>query len=276
MPLFRILDTYLLTHEVEAETADHYRRCVNVFSKWAKDNLPAKEFTVEMVNRFLLAKQTEGRSSYYRRSLRNVLGALLRYLWGTPLPSPLRSVKLEELEPQAWTAAEMAELVAACHRLRAEKRDYWMSLVLAAYYTGLERVDLQRLERRHIQENGAIPFNRHKTGKRVLVWIPLDLLELIDCTRPNTGPIWEWGKSAEYFRREFAAIVDDAGLTGTFKRLRKTAGTAVEAEHPGRGHDYLGHSRKIFETHYGDRRQFAVAPIMPRVLPPPRGRDAAQ
>lgn len=274
MTVSQILGAYLLEHEVEPITATQYRRCLKVFCSWAGGDVPAEQFTIETVNRFLLAKQEGGRSGWYRSSLRNVLRLLLRYHYGDELRGTLRSVKLEELEPEAWTPAEVTALIAAARQLHPDD-SYFPTLIRAGYETGLERVDLQRLERRHIMADGSIPFARHKTGKRVLVWIPRDFLAIIDHTRPKTGPLWPWDQSHEWFRKKFAGIVKAAGVAGTFKRLRKSAGTWVEADHPGRGHEYLGHSRKIFETHYSDRRQYAVAPIMPRPLaPPPRGRDA--
>ncbi len=274
MRLSEILDAYLLTHEVEVDTADHYRRCVNVLVTWAGMDILASKFTSDLLNRFLQAKQEAGRASYYRKSLRNVLGAILRFHCGGQMRGTLRPVKLEELEPESWTPEEIGGLVAACDTLPQEKRSYWRTLIPAGYYTGLERVDLQRLWRKHIAESGAIHFARHKTGKRVLVWMPLELVSVIDATRPQDAPLWAWEKSAEWFRRQFGEIVEAAGLSGSFKRLRKTSGTWVDIDFPGRGHSHLGHDRKIFETHYRDRRQYPSERVMPRMIQPPRGREA--
>lgn len=64
----------------------------------------------------------------------------------------------------------------------------------------------------------------------------------------------------------FGRIVARAGLFGTFKRLRKSSGSLVEAAAPGMGHKHLGNTRAIFEKHYEARRLTRPHPTLPPVL----------
>lgn len=246
--VYDILGQYLLTHELKGDSPNFYRRIVHVLCSWHGGVVSAEEFTVTLVNRLLLAKQEAGKSSYYRRSIRSALRALLRFDRGAC--ERLRPVRCEELPADTWTAEEVYRLADAAGKNRL--------LVLVAYFTGLSECDLRRLQRQDIDTAGEIRFNRQKTGKRVLVAIPVELLAEL----PGAGRLFPLTTSGEYFRRCFRATVKKAGLCGTFKKLRRSSGTAVEIENPGRGHIHLGNSRAIFEAHYLDKAR-EIKPMMP-------------
>ena len=261
-----ILDSYCLVRELRPSTEAYYRRLVSVYSAWAKSNPHAAEFTAESVSRFLLDKQRAGLSSYYRKSLRNGLRALLAHAGVTIARGGLRTVKLSHLEPSAWTEEEVGRLVAAVDVLyehNPPERQYMRTLILAAYYTGASQIDLHRLSRHNIAPNGVVRYVRSKTGRSVLTAMPVDLIPQL----PKGDPIWPLKISPEMFRRRFAKIVKVAKLKGTFKTLRKSSGTGVEAACLGRGHEHLGNSRKVFETHYLARGSMEVVPILPKIVP---------
>lgn len=246
--VWEAVDDYLLARDLSGGTPGYYRRIVGVLCSWYGQAVPLDEFTPRLVNQLLAAKQEAGRSSYYRRSLRSGLRALLRFVHGEC--ERLRPVKCCELEADTWTAEEVYRLATAAGKNRL--------LVLVAYFTGLSECDLRRLRREHVQPDGSIPFARKKTGKRVLVAIPLNLLDEL----PASGLLFPLITSEEYFRRCFRATVKVAGLRGTFKKLRRSSGTAVEIANPGRGHIHLGNSRLIFEAHYLDKAR-EMKPMMP-------------
>jgi integrase len=247
MMLKKLLADYLLRHELKLSSQRQMRIIVQVFLNWAQvDDMPVSEFTADRISEFLAHRQLAGRSSYYRRSL---------------------PVRLETLEPDSWTPAEVGKLVAACDDLSYRDRTYWRTFLLSAFYTGLNACDLHRLEKRHILSNGAIPFTRAKTGKRVFVAIPPDLVQEIYAFAPEAGPIWPERTSQEWFRRRFARLVRIANIPpGPFKRLRKTSGTLVEFATPGQGHRHLGNEPQIFAKHYEDRKVTQAHPTMPAVL----------
>lgn len=253
---------YILQHDLRETSSDQYHRVVGVFVSWAGRDVSIEEFDERSVSQFLLDKQLAGLSSHYRKSLRNTLVALLRFAGRT---GKVRSVRLTELEPQSWTTEEVRKLLAACDKLRGEhRRAWWRSLIATAYYTGLGYVDLQNLERKDFDAIGRLRWRRSKTGKRVSAAIPLDLLASL----PD-GKLWPMTTTLEAFRRSFGRIVKNAGLSGTFKKLRKTTGTLVDMTHPGRGHELLANSRVIFERHYRDRADSDAVPLMPPTLRAP-------
>lgn len=242
------LDDYLLCHDLARGTPDYYRRIVSVLCSWFGGAVPLGDFTPTLVNRMLAAKQEAGLSSYYRRSLRNGLRALLRFVHGSC--ERLRPVKCAELEADTWTAEEVGRIAAAAGKERL--------LVLFAYFTGLSECDLRRLHREHIDADGTIRFRRQKTGKGVLVGVPVELLADL----PSNGILFPLRTSEEYFRRQFRQVVRSCGLCGTFKKLRRSSGTEIELHYPGRGHIHLGNTRAVFEAHYWDKRR-AEKPLMP-------------
>jgi hypothetical protein len=239
-----LLDEYLLTRETSKNTDEYYRKTVSIFcgtmgSGWLKD------FHADNVSKFLAIKQHDEKSSYYRKSLRNGLVALLRFHGDC---GRVRSVRLAVLDHAIWTAGDVRKLIDACQIVfQAEPREcqFWQTLIAAAWYSGLSAVDLHLLERRHVEPSGRVKWSRTKTGVPVITFIPPSLVaHVVD------GPAWPLRTSKEWFRRTFQRIVKESGLRGSFKMLRRSCGSSIESLHPGRGHEHLGNSRAIFERHY--------------------------
>ncbi len=268
MTLLQIIGNYILQHEL-AETSERQVRAIaSVYLSWRQcDDVPTESFTAESISELLAHKQREGRSSHYRRSIRNTLKALYRFAVGESA-KPIRPVKLTPLEPESWLPEHVAAIIGTLDSMRftTHERIYWRTLIACGYYTGMNRCDLARVRRSDIQQDGVIYFSRSKTGRRVCVRIPVELIAEIDAWHKGTEPIWALYRSDEAERMQFARIVAHANLTGSFKKLRKSSGTQVERLYPGRGHEQLGNSREIFDQHYGDRRVLAPAPVMPPQL----------
>ncbi len=262
-----VVDDYCLVHDLVEDTERYYRRTVSVYQGWAATN--GADFCARSVSEFLRAKQLEGCSPYYIRSLRSGLRALLTFAGHN---ERIRTIKLPELNHRAWVDAQVAMLVAAVDRAimptlttpEAERRRrFWRTIIPAAWYTGLNQIDLSRLTPEHLDERGRVIIRRHRTNKRSVTWLPPEVLREFEA---NPQP-WKLQTSTEYFRREFAQIVKAAGLVGTFKTLRKSSGNDVENKHPGRGHEHLANSRAVFERHYRIDDLIDVEPMRPTMLP---------
>lgn len=255
-----LLADYLLRNDLRDSTAEFYCRVVNVFCTWRGCDVPVGELDARLLSEFLRDKQTAGLSSYYRRSLRSGLVAIL----GKRIDSrEVRSVKLTPLDHQCWTAADVGKLIAAVDCLAEKKREPLRLLIQVAYYTGLAEIDLRRLNKSHVDAAGVVRIRRSKTNEESVTRIPLSLLKRLP---GGPGPFFPLATSGEMFRREFRKLVAAAGLSGTFKTLRRSSGTAAELL-TGKGHEHLANSRRIFERHYLDRRQVERKPTE---LPPPR------
>lgn len=256
-----VLEAYLLQHDLAETTIEYYRKSVQVYRGWSVSS-GVQEFSAESVSQFLLAKQEAGKSSYYRGSLRNALRALLRF---KGCQDKLRQVKLGALSPSAWTPDEIAKLIAACDDMPESSRVFWETIIAGAYYTGLSQADLHRVRLDDFAADGTLEIARRKTGRIAFVAIPLDVLTRV---RPHSdGRCWPLLTSREWFRRTFARIVKRTGLQGPFPKLRKSSGTYAELLNPGRGHEHLANSRKVFETNYLSRRHIPKTPLSPPQLP---------
>jgi integrase len=260
--LRQAIDHYTLYRQLAPQTIAWYSRAVSVYCHWAGGDLPLAEFTGEAISRMLLAKEAEGRSLYYLKSLRGGLVSLLRHLRGG-LVEPVRSIRPPPLDPIALTPAEVERLLGACQMLAPEIRWRYVLMISIGYYTGLDAADIWRLERRHFAANGSLFFRRGKTGNAVFVRVPEDVLVLIDKHCPRHGPIIQMGVGKERVRQIMVQLFARAGLCGSFKTLRKSAGSLVEQQHPGTGHRHLGNTRSIFEKHYEAQRITRGEPTMP-------------
>lgn len=253
--VYALLKDYVLTHDLEPTSEKYYRTTVRVFCGWLGQQKTRARFTPKLVSEFLHAKQLDGCSSHYRKSLRSGLRALLNH---DLQHEPIRTVKLDPLSPEAWVDEEVAQLVAAVALAvmpnrktpeAIERRWFWRTIIPMAWHSGLERMDLvNRFRREQVPLDGVIRVRRHKTKNLVVARLPETLRLEIHARQP--GPVWPFEPSEEFFRRQFGKIVAKAGLVGTFKKLRKSSGTAAEILRPGRGHEHLANSRKIFEAHY--------------------------
>lgn len=250
-----LLAEYLLMRDLRPDTERFYRRTVAVFDGWAR----GQAMTPETVSQFLRDKQRAGASPYYLRSLRSGLRALLNFAGHR---EPIRGVRLPPLDNATWQPGDVCRLVSVVPAVLYKRQCYWATIIPAAWYTGLSQCDLWRLDRTHVDAAGVLRLRRSKTGRLVVCRPPAAILDVL---QHSDGPPWKLQTSPEYFRREFARIVSAAGLVGTFKTLRRSAGTDAERNHPGRGHELLANSRRVFEWHYLDS-SLESDPIGPRLL----------
>lgn len=265
------LDLYLVYHHTSPETAAWYKRAASVYCTWAGCDPAIDQFNGELISRFLIAKLADGRSPYYVKSLRNGLRAVLGAIRGDAPVEKIRTIKCPPLEPDGWTVEEVERLLSpGCDALPDRWRFKFRLCIALAHYLGLDRCDIERLEQTDFAESGAVICRRRKTGAAPSGGVPLELLAMIREQCPRKGPICRMHISAEWFRTIFGRITTKAGLFGTFKKLRKSSGSMVEAANPGTGHRHLGNTRAIFEKHYQVRKITHTKPTMPPPINFPR------
>lgn len=266
--LSELVENYVLSHDLAAESELYYRRMAHVLVAWAGRAVTVESFTPRLVNEMLVAKQRAGLSSHYRRSLRNAMRSLLGHKYGGELPEKLRPVKLHPLRPQSWSAEEVQRIIAACGYMRDERRRlWWQTIIAVGYYTGLALKDLWGLTLADIDAAGIVRVERSKTGKPVVMRIPEPWLTHSRAVAEPDGRVFRPTCIYEVFRQTFKKIVGKAGLVGSFKQLRKSCGTSVETRFPGQGHIALANGRKVFETHYLNRAALERDPPSPDSLP---------
>lgn len=240
-------------------SATTYRKAAIRLEKQHGGPLPLAELTCGLV--YDAAKSFA--SPHSAKSFCSTIGAVWRWCREEyPLECPrcrLKSWRTPELRVEVWSVDDVRRLVAACSIAFVNtsgfrsvwpwpREAYWRTLIAAAWSTGLSQIDLLSLHRKTIGD-GTWYQTRHKTGKGVTCCISPSVLREID-KHGITGIIWAHPATEEGWRGQFRRIVEEAGLTGTFKKLRKSAGTHAEKMVPGCGHMFLAHSRKTFESNY--------------------------
>lgn len=227
------LNEYLVYHDVRPSTAAFYKRCVTV---WVRSN--GERIDSRKLSEWLGDLKAQGKSDYYRRSLKNGLQALIR---ASGDEGKIRPIRCEPLDHKFWSAEDVRRLIDAA------KDDWWKSLIAAGWCTGFSQIDLvDRLRRDQIRHDGVVVTRRSKTGKLVVGQLEDWVLEIL----PGTDPVWKWGKSWEMFRKRFRNFVWKARLQGSFKTLRRSAAASVEAAHREQAHRFLGNTRQVCERHY--------------------------
>lgn len=276
MELRHLLQNYRISKGISDSSCEYYLRCVKQLERFTGHPPDTSDLQRDRVNQWLHAKS--GKPAY-RKSLRTGIMAIWSFAADSGYcepPKGIASVRLCASPVHSWSTQDVARLREHATRQPGVFRDstiprgrYFGTLISAAWYLGLSACDLHRLTMADF-DRGNLQFNRQKTGQRVAVAIPTDEWQLVviyaEIANVGNGPIWpRWG-TPEAFRKAFRPIVAAAGLTGPWKTLRASAGTAYEIAHPGQGHIFLGNTRDVFMKNYYDpRREPGSLPHAPRL-----------
>lgn len=232
------------------------------------------ELTAENLNAAINQWKSEGRTAETLRSRRRMSITLGEFASDEGLGPLFVRRKVMSLRrpariPTAWTLEEVRRLLGEAEALVGSyshgiaRAAYWSSYIRAAWDTGLRGCDLRAIEREAIPPSGRVLRVQQKTGARVWLQFRETTLEAIAAAYPpHRSLIWPFWARREQWSVEARKLVRAAGLSGAIGRLRHSCGTAVEVEHPGRGHERLGNTRQVFERHYYDERQRGAFEIL--------------
>lgn len=279
MLLRDFLADYIGCRDLAASSVEQLTCFVNALERWRGEPLSVSDLTHGMINDYLRWSR-ERYSPDTRRNRRAMFLTLADAAFEDGLCQAIRRrkvmrISLPDRTPTAYTVEQARRLLLACESLTGHhaatgirRRDYWRSFILAAWDTGLRGCDLRRLRIDSVLDapSGKIVHVQAKTRKRIAVTFRSETLLALHRTLPPERILcWPlWGR-LELFRREAKRLVRLAGLPGSLKCLRAGSGTAVERQSPGRGHEHLGNTRRVFERNYLDETQLDSD----RPLPPP-------
>lgn len=262
MFLTDLISVYVGRNDCGAGNEHQLRTHLRQFESYLGQRARIDHLNADTINRHLQQMKVQGSSASYRKNRKTYLVCLWNLaadegLTTEPPRRKLVKIKQGERVVDAWTSDDVRNLVEFAGRLSGtyrtgiRKSDWWQSYLLASWDTGLRGCDLRALQRRDIRPGGFATIIQSKTGKAISISLSQSTMEAIHKTFPsNRVYVWPLWGSVEIFRREAARIIRSAGLDGSLKRLRSGSGTAAEIAHPGRGHEHLGNTRKIFERHY--------------------------
>ena len=286
MLLDALLDDYLLEHDIATGSARNMRQAVDSYSEfiWREcqressiDDLTAKPVNSWLVG--LVAKNKRTTASSYRGRLLT----LWRYAYQIELvnewPSRVRRIKTDRPLPDSWSDDEVARMIVEASRYKGNlcspraqgisRAGYLVSLIAIVHAAGNRYEDLIRFGWENLRGNN-LAWVQHKTGKPLSRPIPEWVVALINRTFSKDRPAWFGGViSYNRMRLYFVQITERAGVTGTYRKLRRTSGNAVEEKYPGFGHRHLGNTPAVFQAHYADPSRLSLAAPSPDPLPPP-------
>jgi integrase len=271
---------YNLLRDCKPGTLRQYQIVATLYERWAGGPVLLEQLDETSVSEWLRDyAQTAAPATV--RGKKAMLLALWRAAADDGLCDPptrrIRSIRRSAPRPlvEAWTLAEVEQLVVACqglprrHRCGLPRRQWFDLAVRVAWDSGLRWGDLVALPVARVRPDGTTTIIQAKTGRPVSFVLSPGTLEalrvsLAACPRLLVCP---WPASHEAFTAQVRLLVAKAGIrAGTWKWLRRASGTDVEVQRPGAGSVHLGHApgSRVFAESYGDPE------IIGRLQPGPR------
>jgi hypothetical protein len=282
MLLRDFLGLFAQSRDVSSGYIDQLHWAIHGLEKFVGKRLRTTDLTPDLLNTYLRWMRDNGHTTETRKGRRKNLLILWRAaadmeLAAEPPARRVMRIRHSGRITVAWSYIEACILLEFASKLTGsysngiQRSHYWTSYIRAAWDSGLRGCDLRSLERDWVAPHGRLVVIQGKTRKRVVTQFRRSTLDSIAMTfPPERAIIWPLWASLDRWRREAKKLVRRAGLVGSIGRLRHSSGTATELTHPGRGHEHLGNTRKIFEEHYLDHHQIANGAVlpMPPELPP--------
>jgi len=277
--LIAYADRYLLARAVSKDYANSLRARVASFCRWAGDDVPIHVVNCELANEWLAELAEGGMSAWSLSGYRGALLAVWKdaYQAGDNTCPPLRVRKITKprLVVEAYTHTEIRKLLAYAARLTNRHRDgnrasdFWQAAIHVAYCCGPRRGDLLAVEWRHVSPAGVLVFVQHKTNYQAMAKLSADAMKFAKRLK-GSGKLLPWPYYDDWFSRKFSRIRDGAGITrGSFKWVRRSAGSYAEREERGSGAKLLGHrDESVFRRFYEDTNITGGEPIEPPPLGP--------
>jgi integrase len=275
--LIAYTERYLLAHSVSYKYANNLRARVAAFCKWCGADVEVDSLSCELVNDWLAELETDGMTAYtldgYRRALLSIWNAAYLERANDNAPSRLRRVKKPRLIIEAYTHTELRQLLDTAAKLRTlhvddnKAADFWQAAIHAGYSCGARLGDVLTLEWRHVTPDGVLTFLQSKTQYANTVRLSAEAMKFAR-RLGESKYVLPWPYQVNWFCLSFQRLKKAAGIKrGSFKWIRRSAGSYAEAEQPGSGGRLLGHrDERMFRRHYEDSSITAAKPIEPPPL----------
>ena len=269
----RLLASYFDTHSVCPDYRATIERRWADLCAFARVRQRRKPLSYDLVNAWL---EEIGRdlSPATIESYRRVVLALWRHAadegWAEwPMARKIKRVRVPAPSVQCYTHDQACDLIARAAALTGRladgtsRSDYWTAIIATAWDTGLRRSDLWRVKASQLHGD-VLETISSKTGQRSYHRLYASTVKrILSLGRANGTPIFAWPHDPKTFSNHFQEICQGRG---SFKWLRRSSGSYVEAAQPGAGPKHLGHANPAtFYRHY-DSRAVSVSSVMPPEL----------
>lgn len=227
----------------------------------------AGTLSTERVNRWL-TKRIEEVSGLTVRAERTILLSLWRWAYErgfvNDAPRGVLKMKARRRPTKAWTVPQLRQVLDAARaktgtRLKsgADLGEFLTCWILVGYETGARFGDVMAFSRDHL-DGDTLSWSQAKTGDplaRPLTPACLDAIDKMLAKSPD-GRILGWVARRRQAHRIMHELLDEVGVGGSSKWLRRSGATHCEMEKAGSGRLHLGHrSPALFEQAYCDFSQ---------------------
>lgn len=235
--------------------------------------------SVERVNTFLRSRIDQAAGTTVR-SERTILLTLYKYAYESGLiriaPRGVMSVKAKRSPTKAWTVEQLKAAVAATRakdaiRLRsgASLGQFLRAWLLLGYECGSRFGDLWSMTAGNLTDD-AISWTQSKTGDPIVRSLTPACLDAVDAmlAKSPDGRILGWVCKKRQAMRLMREHLDECGIGGSSKWLRRSGATHIEIEQPGKARLHLGHRTPgLAESNYLDWTQIRKnAPRTPALI----------
>lgn len=223
--------------------------------------------SVDKVNTYLKKRLTERATSTVKRE-RSVLLQVWRWGYDRGLvdhaPRGVMRFKVRKPPTKAWTVDELRRLLEVADRRRgvamrsgADQGEMLRAWILVCYESGSRFSDCWSFGRQHL-DGDSLSWTQAKTGDpitRVLSAACVEAIGVMLAGSPD-GRILGWCAKKRRAMQIMRGLIDEAGLDGSSKWLRRSGATHCELQRPGAGRMHLGHRTPgLFESAYADWSQ---------------------
>jgi integrase len=254
-----------------SELAEHYLAARKVSPDYARQVRAvarrAGEIGSDKLNRHL-ARRLEQVSGITARSERTILLSVWCHSYHAGIvdeaPRGICKLRARRKPTKAWTVPQLQTLVEATHqrdgrklRSGADQGSFLRAWTLLGYECGARMGDLFSFRRENV-DGDSLAWTQAKTGEPLVRLLSLACVEAIDAMLSNSpdGSILGWACGKRQACRIMREVLDNVGIGGTSKWLRRSGATHCEMEQPGSGRLHLGHrSPALFEQAYCDWAQ---------------------
>ena len=253
---------YSAGRDISSEYARHLHHRADAIDKWSGGPVLLSDLTEELVSAWLRHLIDRGLARVTVRGYRLDIislwrGAAEAGLCREPATRSILRVRVPETITEGWTTEEVNRLLVQAaavpdyYRNGVKASAYMNAIIRVGYDSGARLGDIMNMRLSDLRAD-VWSWVQSKKGVAHSVRLHRSTLRAIEASHPpSRSLVFDWPYAGETFAVKFRGIVRAAGLrSGTFKYLRRTSGSYVDAASPGAGHRHLDNGAAVFDRYY--------------------------
>ena len=281
---------------ISARTVAYYNTSIRLFSKHLRRPATLKDLQHEVVRRWLGERLRSGSAPKTVNNNRSDLLTLWLFAhdrgYVSVGPRRLPKAKVPKRVPVAWTIGELGQILETTRRLTGKirgtcipKSDWWTSLILFYYDTGVRKESAILVESSHLDLRARTALFAWESDKgnceHVEQFSAQTAEEIAKHYQRNRRYVWEYPQTQRTLGRQYKRILQAANLPcdryRMFHCFRRTTATHMAANGSlEMARRQLGHSTQQMTERYIDPRMLdrpSAVDVLPRPELPPRERQ---